>query len=110
MEYEGFEIIIILVWAFVWGMVCKAIGNSKGINGFWWGFFLGLIGVIVVACMQPKTNTSSSTVYVDESYEPQQPQNKMDKYEALEKLAKLKQQNVLTKEEFEAEKRKILDE
>ena len=48
---EGFEFIIIIIWGIVWGFVAKAIGDSKGINGFWWGFLLGLIGVIVVACM-----------------------------------------------------------
>ena len=108
---EGFEFIIIIIWGIVWGFVAKAIGDSKGINGFWWGFFLGLIGVIVVACMQGKQVQPTETVYVEDTYQQQyKPQSHVDKYEALEKLAKLKQQNILTKEEFEEEKRRILDE
>ena len=31
------------------------MGEKKGIrDGFWWGFFLGIIGVIIVSMQKPK--------------------------------------------------------
>lgn len=41
----------LVVWAIIWGCITKAVSSSKGYDGgFAWGFFLGLIGLIVVAC------------------------------------------------------------
>ena len=36
----------------IWGAITWKINDYKGYasGGFWWGFFLGLVGVIVVAC------------------------------------------------------------
>jgi len=44
--------------ASIWGAVTWKINDNKGYasNGFWWGFFLGWVGVIVVAC---KANVSN---------------------------------------------------
>lgn len=41
-----------LINGIIWGVICRAIVNSKGYSsdenhGFAWGFFLGLIGLIV---------------------------------------------------------------
>ena len=43
---------------FLWGFVCKHIVKSKGYpdsenKGFWWGFFLSWIGLIVCITKQP---------------------------------------------------------
>lgn len=42
----------------IWGAITWKMNDYKGYasNGFWWGFFLGLVGVIVVAC---KSNVSN---------------------------------------------------
>lgn len=78
-----------------WGFATRAIGKSKGKdNCFWWGFFLGLIGLVIVLCITSKSATSS---------------NNIDNYEALEKLQKLKESGAITEEEFEESKKKILD-
>ena len=42
--------IAILLVALVFGFITQSMGTGKGVkNCFWWGFFLGIIGVIVVA-------------------------------------------------------------
>lgn len=45
----------------VWGAITWKINDYKGYasGGFWWGFFLGWIGVIVVAC---KSNVRGYTM------------------------------------------------
>lgn len=48
-EYILVYIISVLVWAFVWGFATKKVGENKGHDGcFWWGFWLGFIGLIIV--------------------------------------------------------------
>ena len=50
MEY----FITYMIVAVIFGFVTKAINNSRGREGgFWWGFFLGIIGIIIVA-VRPK--------------------------------------------------------
>ena len=42
--------IIWMIYAFICGIVAKHISKERRISGgFWWGFFLGVIGIIVVA-------------------------------------------------------------
>lgn len=46
--------LIALILAPVFGLITYKINDAKGYyGGFWWGFFLGIIGVIIVAC-KPK--------------------------------------------------------
>lgn len=43
-------IIVSLICACFWGFITSLISESKGYDsGFWWGFWLGIIGLIVVA-------------------------------------------------------------
>ena len=51
-EMEG--IIVVLIYSLVCGFVSKTINNNRGKDGgFWWGFLLGVIGIVVVA-VRPK--------------------------------------------------------
>ena len=86
----------ILIWAIltlVFGCVCKKIGQSKGIDyGFLIGWFLGILGLIVIIVL-PSNGQSTSNI---------------NKYEQLAQLQKLKEDGAITDAEFEAEKNKIL--
>lgn len=54
MGYSATYLIVSLIVAIVFGLITKSINNSRGREGgFWWGFFLNVIGIIVVAC-RPK--------------------------------------------------------
>ena len=77
------------------GLICgyitrKILPNDK--KAYFLGLFLGIIGIIVAVCIRPKNNTS----------------NNSNKYEELQKLAELKQNGILTEEEFKQQKEKIL--
>ena len=49
----------VLIAAIIFGMVTKYIAESKGYDGgFWWGFFLGIIGILVVG-FRPDIKTST---------------------------------------------------
>jgi uncharacterized membrane protein YeaQ/YmgE (transglycosylase-associated protein family) len=47
----------ILIFGVIWGVVAAAIANTKGrsvVGWFFAGFFIGLIGVIIIACLSNK--------------------------------------------------------
>jgi hypothetical protein len=48
-------VVVLLIWAGIGGLIGYAIGNSKGrgTEGFWLGFFLGIIGWIIEAFQKP---------------------------------------------------------
>lgn len=86
-------ILVFVLQGCVWGFATNSVGKSRGHqNCFWWGFFLGLIGLIVVICLKDNTSTSSNS----------------DNVEALDKLQKLKETGAISEEEFEQSKKKIL--
>lgn len=63
MEFGYCFMVIIMVCIF--GAITKHINESKGYDGgFAWGFFLGVIGIIVVACRSdaPKSSYVSDRV------------------------------------------------
>lgn len=49
----------IAIWGIIWGIVTSHMNRKKGygsLSGFLWGFFLGIIGVIIVALKDDKNN------------------------------------------------------
>ena len=93
-----YYLISILLYCVVCGLISKYINESKGYaNGFAWGAWLGIIGIIVVLC---KPN-------IAKDQQPQQPES--NSIDALERLAQLHEKGVLTDEEFEMKKAKLLD-
>ena len=56
-----------LIWGFIIGIVCRKVVESKGYlddenYGFSWGFWLGLIGLIVCAVKPPVGEYANKTV------------------------------------------------
>ena len=93
MEY----VVTVAIWIGM-GVLCEYLGGKKGRkNCFWWGFFLGLIGVVVVCCLSDQSEGQESGAKTN-----------TDKYEGLQKLQQLKESGAITDVEFEIEKQKIL--
>ncbi len=85
----------------IWGFVAHFIDKSKGYEkGFFWGFFLGLIGLIVV-CARPAIKPK------DDALKDSQIRN--NNIEAFQKLANLRDSGIITEEEYKAKKKQLLD-
>jgi hypothetical protein len=58
------SLVITIIVGCLWGAATYTINENKGYynNGFWWGFWLGLIGVIVVLC-KPDARTQYYETY-----------------------------------------------
>lgn len=54
-------VVLVVVWCVLGGVIGRVIGNGKGRSneGFWWGFFLGWIGWIIVAVMSPSAEAEA---------------------------------------------------
>ena len=91
----GFILMGAAIGSIVFGCVCERMCYEKGReeDGFFVGYFLGIIGLIIVATM--KDNNPNKT-------------KNFSKYDELKKIQELKESGVLTEEEFEREKNKIL--
>lgn len=77
---------------FIWGYVTYKILNGKE-KSFLWGFLLGLIGVIIAICIKGKNKKNISNG---------------NKYEDFMKLKTLKEDGIITEEEFNKEKERVL--
>ena len=69
-EYAFLWLIVGIINSCIWGAITKSINENKGYDGgFAWGFWLGLIGMVVVICRQPNY-TVGYTPSDDYSYVP----------------------------------------
>ena len=75
-------------------ILAKYINEKKGYsNGFAWGAWLGIIGIIIVAC-KPKC--------IEE-------QTSKESLDMLEQLSSLHEKGVITDAEYEEKKKKLID-
>lgn len=77
----------------LFGLIAGSINEGKGYSywtGFWCGFLLGLIGIVVVCVQTDKTKVNVKGA------------------EEIEKYKKLLDNGSITKEEFEESKKRIL--
>ncbi len=98
---------IIIVLHIVLGIASRSINQSKGYEGgFAWGFWLGIIGIIVVACKANKNtqvyepNISTLNTVSDTNTKSQTTE--------LERLAKLHASGALSDAEFTEAKQKLI--
>lgn len=51
-SYLGIILMVILIIRTIYGLVASHIATKRGMKGegFWWGFFLGAVGIIVMRC------------------------------------------------------------
>lgn len=100
METDMIFYLIVMVYGLFWAYLSRYVGLKKEIQtGYVWGYFLGLIGFIVICVLKgEETNTEKQKEYSNNN-----------KYDDLEKLQKLKDNGTITEGEFEIEKEKILN-
>ncbi len=62
-------VIVYLISGLIFGCIAQAISEEKGYDtGFGWGFWLGVIGLIVVACRPDRRIVHSYNDYPSNSY------------------------------------------
>lgn len=88
------NIFYFIIYCIVCGIIAKYINEKKGYsNGFAWGAWLGIIGIIIVAC-KPKC--------IEE-------QTSKESLDMLEQLSSLHEKGVITDAEYEEKKKKLID-
>lgn len=100
-------LIAIIFWGFIWAFVTSAVISNKGydsdednVKWFWLGFFFGFFATIVAATKPSKITTQQTN---------NSTQVRRTTIEDIEKLAKLKEQGVLTEEEYNKMKSDLID-
>lgn len=94
------------------GVVCERMLKSKGYpieenNGFWWGFFLAVIGLIVCALKPAYSLTQNGLRQVlDQRSSNHKPASISNQ---IKEINELKEQGLITEEEYEAKKKQILN-
>ena len=106
---EFLYIILVIGMGVVWGYATNTIIHNKGYseNWFWWGFFFGLIAVIVAAC-KPQCPSQEYTQPTYKSTAAIQEGSEANRAAALKQYKELLDNGVITQEEFESKKRQIL--
>lgn len=95
------ELVVYIIVAFIilitCGIITDAIGEAKRYKKsfFYIGYLLGIIGIIIAACLPD----NSMQVVNDEKWK---------RYEKIERLYNLREKNIISQEEFEEEKTKII--
>lgn len=83
--------IVFIIWCCIMGFVSKTIQNNKGYDGgFWWGFLLGILGIIVVACKPVNPNPTIE-------YSSDKKKRQKQRYKERQRRIKQKKKNNLFK-------------
>lgn len=90
---EIIYLVSVIIWGVIWGVVAQAVVKNKGYaeeatKYFWLGFFFSFIPVIIAA-----TKPNKNTVEVSQ-------QRNSSAFDDLEKIAKLKEQGIISEEEY----------
>lgn len=94
-----------MIWflgAVIFGAITNHVAKTKGYeNGFLWGYWFGIIGLLVVGFRADKKTSSAPRKSVARSGE-------YDPVEHLERLSRLHSQGAITDDEFQKQKTLIL--
>lgn len=88
-------IILYLLVCLMCGLIAGYINKNKGCSykiGFWCGFLLGIIGIIIVAVQENKNTSKNIIADADE----------------IKKYKELLDNGVITQQEFEVKKKQLL--
>ena len=90
-----------LIGCVIFGLITKYLNNIKGYEGgFAWGFWLNLIGVIVVACKPDNRQNAQLNSNVSTTGQ--------GVAEEIKKFKELYDQGIITAEEFQSKKEQLL--
>lgn len=83
----------------VWGWAVNKVVKNRGYdeNWFWWGFFFGLIALIVALTKPQKVYDSNKQV-----------ESNNDKFDEVKKYKDLMDSGIITEEEFDKKRAEIL--
>lgn len=110
MSKEQAVTLFFTVWGYllvglIFGAITKKMGETKGYtNQFWWGFFLGIIGLIVVA-VRPDMNQK---IIVQQVPQQTNQQSADDVETQLQKYQEMEEKGLISQEDFEAKKKQLL--
>lgn len=94
-------LILYILFGFIFAIICMSVGENRDIGrtaGFWLGFFLGLIGLIIVLC-SPKI--------VERPYIPPRPRDSIP--DQIKKYKDLLDSGAITENEYNIQKNKLLN-
>lgn len=103
--------VIILLWI-VMIIVSAIVGSGKKCGagiGFVLGLFLGLIGLIIVACLEDKPTETERAPMLIPKPGVSVADSPLAHLEAIERAGKLLRENLITQEEFDTIKTKHLN-
>ena len=89
------------------GLISRGISKGRGMHGgFWWGFFLLIIGIIVVAVRPNDKQTASDSetrnVIIEDT------QSFISDTESIKRYKELLDCGAITQEEYDAKKKQLL--
>lgn len=97
-SFESFLLISFGISSICMSLICTKVAKERGIkNGFFYGWFLSIIGLMMVAAIPSKKEESDKTKEVVV----------VDKYDQVKKLKGLLDSGAITEEEFKSEKEKL---
>lgn len=101
---------VAIIQGLICGFVAQVVSENKGYeDGFFWGFFLGIIGIIVVACKPDNNSSYASALLSKETEEKDKSEKELLNVQKLKSYKDLLDSGVITQEEFDKKKSELLD-
>ena len=98
-----FQLFVSVMICLLFGFLCSYIAKAKNRGGgFWLGFFLNFIGLIIVICMKERYDLYNKATVQTKEVKYKQEQN-----EKLERLTRMRDSGAITHEQFEELMRKL---